>query len=228
MSTPVQLYQDGPRFFYKYQPINKYSLQNLVADQLWMSQVTSFNDPFEFKYDIINENKLTIQKQKNIKTFLECGVTCLATHPELTKNPDQDDRSFFPDNMLMWSHYSENLFGFCLGLRKKAVIFKVNYTNIFPSIDPDSKLELLAQFFIAMHTKQKCWEYENEYRALNLGIRNAGAPCKDSYELERIYFGLRTTAGDEALIRNILNDREITFYKAKLNKQNFRIEFDEA
>jgi hypothetical protein len=228
MAKPLQIDQDGPRFFYKYQAINKYSLQNLVFDQLWVSQVTSFNDPFEFKFDLLNEQRLTPQQQRNIKEFLQSGVICLATHPELTKNPDQGDSEFYPDNMLMWSHYTDNHFGFCLGLRKKAIIYEVNYSDTFPSIDPDSNLDLYAQFFIAMHTKQKCWEYENEYRAINLHLRNTGQPCKNSYELERIYFGLRTTPGDEALIRNILNDRDITFYKARLNKQNFRIEFDEV
>ncbi len=228
MREPIRLYQDGPRFFYKYQKINKYTLQNLVSDELWMSQVTSFNDPFEFKYHLVNYELITPQQEEFIKEFLECGVTCLAAHPELTINPDQEDVKYFPDNMLMWSHYSENHFGFCMGLRKKVLIYKVNYTDTFPIVDTNSNIPIEAQIFVAMHTKQKCWEYENEYRALNLNIRNAGARCKDSFELERIYFGLRTTKGDEDLIRNILNDREIVYYKARLNKEYFRIEFIEV
>lgn len=228
MKEPLKFYQEGPKFFYKYQKVTKYTLQNLVADQLWMSQVTNFNDPFEFKYHLLNSQILTKEEQNNIFEFLGCGVICLASHPELTKNPNQEDSMFYPDNMLMWSHYSDNHYGFCLDLRKKAIIYKVNYSDLFPTVDPDHQSPLIAQFILAMHTKQKCWEYENEYRALNLNLRNAGLPCKNSYELERIYFGLRTPKGDEDLVRNILNDRDIIYFRAKLNEKFYKIEFDKV
>jgi len=228
MSDPIKMVNPGPRFFYKYQQVNKYMLQNLAKNQLWMSKVTSFNDPFEFNYKLKNEELLNEEQQKNIADFLECGVICLAAHPELVRDPDQDDQLLFPDNMLMWSHYADNHYGICFGLRKKVIITKVHYTDSFPIVDPTNKLPVEAQLYMAMHTKQECWEYEQEYRALNLEIRNSGLNLQDSYPIERIYFGLRTPDDEKELIKNILSDRNIEFYQASLLNDNFIMKFDKV
>lgn len=184
--APTQLAQIGPKLFFKYQQINKYTLQNLVDNQLWMSQISAFNDPFEFQYHILQDEPLSNEQKDNFEMMEQCGVVCLSTHPKLKANPDLDDNQIHPDNMLMWSHYANNHYGFCLGLRKKAIIYAVKYSDEFPIIDLESELQLEIQLFVALHTKQNCWSYENEYRMLNTGIQNDGIPCEDTFEIEYV------------------------------------------
>jgi len=225
---PVQLKQDGPRFFFKYQGINKYTLQNLAENQLWMSQLKVFNDPFEGKYSIKDNLSLSKEQKEQLELISESGVICLTTHETLIQDPNYDDNLIFPENMLMWAHYANNHYGMCLGLRKKAIIYKVIYDDQFPEMDLNNeKIPLALQAFKIIHTKHKCWAYENEYRAMNVMIKNGGLPCENSYEIERIYFGMRTPESEINLVKNIVNDRDIKFYKAELNPCSFLINFNQ-
>lgn len=75
------------------------------------------------------------------------------------------------DSILMWSHYSENHKGFCIGYNRKKIeesnIFGsaggVKYSETYPSIDPNNN-EPLKELIIKTHTKAHEWHYEKEYR----------------------------------------------------------------
>lgn len=225
-TPPSMLKQEGPKFFFKYLPISTYSLQNLDQEQLWLTQIKSFNDPFEFKFIKRNEELLTKEENETIQMFLDSGVLCLSTHDDLIINPNQTDQNIFPDNMLMWSHYAEQHYGFCLGLRKESIIYPVKYDDEFPIVDPELDLNIYIQTFVAMHTKQKCWSYENEYRAINTEIKHGGKGYKDFFDLERIYFGLRTPKGEINVVKNILRGRNIEYYQAKLEGTKYKLIFE--
>ena len=75
------------------------------------------------------------------------------------------------DNILMWSHYSNNHKGFCVGfweekLRNSELFGKggpVRYSEDFPVLDP-FKEDFIDYSFTETHTKAKDWAYEMEYR----------------------------------------------------------------
>jgi len=193
-----------------------------------MSQLKVFNDPFEGKYKLKDDLIPSTEQKERIELISKSGVVCLATHPSLIVDPSIDDTNIHPDNILMWSHYSDNHYGICLGLRKNAIIYKVNYAKEFPELDlNEEKLPLELQAFFILHRKHKSWAYENEYRAINADIQNGPLSCGRSYEIERIYFGLRTSKGEIDLIKNIASGRNINFYQAKLKSNNFDFEFIE-
>lgn len=225
--TTKKIRQDGPALFFKYQPITKYTLLNLDKDQLWVSPPGAFNDPFEFKYQLKNGEFMEESEYKDLISGIHYwGIVCLATHPKLVENWSIDDADLHPDNMLMWSHYADHHKGIALGLRKQAIIYSVNYSDQFPIIDLlDKKIPVEHQFVRALHTKQTCWEYENEARAIFIDRHSYGIPCEKSYSVERIYFGLRINESDISLIRNITSGRNIRYYKGYLAENRFEIKF---
>lgn len=86
------------------------------------------------------------------------------------------------DNILMWSHYSNNHKGFCVGFyeekfREPPIFGKgglVSYSkqvpDIIPDLNPDSQLteERVRTSFTETHVKAEDWSYEQEYRLTKL------------------------------------------------------------
>lgn len=79
------------------------------------------------------------------------------------------------DSILMWTHYSQNHSGFCIGIDDQILINlgifgswgKVHYEVDFPKIDPlspDSPETIIRQ----SHSKAQEWQYEKEYRFVKL------------------------------------------------------------
>lgn len=227
----MEFVNPGPTLFYKYQPINTYSLQNLSEDQLWISKPSAFNDPFEFKFEL--KNPRNINKHQSYNDFLSemknFGVICLSTHPSIASDFEIDDSNIHPENMLMWSHYANDHYGFVLGLRKNNDIQKVRYSNDFPIIEIDKpETTTIRQMLNAMYTKQKCWEYEHEYRIINTTQNSCGIPCRGFFEVERIYFGFRTSKSEKHLIKKITSGRGLKYYDTVLAKNRFQLHFEEV
>lgn len=226
--TIAELIDEGPRLYFKYQSVNKYTLQNLANNYLWLSKLSDFNDPFEGSYRFKGNKIPSKDQQERIDTVSNFGVICLAVSPELSKNPHIIDTQIHPNNMLMWSHYSNSHFGFCLGLRNKFLTYKVNYTIAFPSIDLSKSLSSIeVQMFSALHTKNPCWSYENEYRILNTNANNTPFNYQHYFDLERIYFGLRTPKGEIDLIKKITQGQNIKYFKTRLESNKFQMTFEE-
>ncbi len=90
------------------------------------------------------------------------------------------------DNILMWTHYSNNHKGFCAGFYKKKLTdlaeienFKagpVRYKKTFPKIDPLDN-DRIKNGFLETHIKAVDWRYEKEYRLFKLFYPNE--PTKD-------------------------------------------------
>jgi len=91
-----------------------------------------------------------------------------------TKNP-----------ILLWSHYSDNHRGFCIGydqhklfevlkskyntLQKVYYDVDVIYSEEYPIIIPKDGIDPQEYVTVPLSTKAKFWEYENEKRILLLG-----------------------------------------------------------
>lgn len=79
------------------------------------------------------------------------------------------------DSVLMWSHYSNNHKGFCVGFDKNKIINSgfvgsagsVIYKDDYPTVDPISP-NLVNELFSKSHIKAKEWHYEEEFRVTNL------------------------------------------------------------
>lgn len=175
-----------PKYLFKYYRNNNFALEGLQNNSIYFAPIRSFNDPFEntFRIDssfssvghyklmdgrkIKNEKQhkklmneiLTTYKTQSLSKF---GIACF---------------SILPTNYLMWSHYSENHKGFCLGFdtTQDMSFFKeaekVSYCEMLPNVD-FNKDELSSQFVEIIYSKSLEWNYEQEYRIVsgNFGSR---------------------------------------------------------
>jgi Protein of unknown function (DUF2971) len=96
------------------------------------------------------------------------------------------------DNILMWSHYAKCHEGICIGFNMNhlyyntgASIGKVNYLNDYPTFKPSEKDEAL--YIGQLLSKAKNWEYEEEFRFINLSGKNVFDI--DPMAIEQIIFG---------------------------------------
>lgn len=203
--------------FYRFQPISKYSIQNLTLKQNWASKVSNFNDPFEFSIGGIQKMNQdgtykTISSQQEkvrrniISSINEYGVISYsASHKDFNPHPEH--------NVLMWSHYGDSHKGFCLVFDVEKVPHKIRAVHYRDSL-PDLNYEEEENFLEILITKSTGWKYESEYREFNK-VGNIGVPFPG--ELVEVIFGCRTTIQDMNFLMNLcdnLYDHKIKFSRA--------------
>lgn len=201
---------------YKYHKINEF-LENLIKDKaIWHSPANSFNDPFEFK-NILVEN----EDRNDIKNWFNSSSTkldeaqlnqitdyWLERKTEMAKmlTEQMNEKlstggvscfSWRHDNLLMWSHYAENHKGVCLeyNIAYAPIFFKdllqVKYTDNYPNIDYVKHGSKAITEIIT--TKSTHWSYEEEYRSCK---RESGSHLFDIKSLRSIVFGCRTSESE--------------------------------
>lgn len=225
---------DGPHPtwpIYKYQPINGNTLGNLAQGKLWASPPSAFNDPFECRLQRADQSdslshlraqnpNLASQSDKELiqmaiaryeKEFAKLGIICF---------------SQLPDNILMWSHYTDHHRGICLGFADspatpiERAVYPVEYTDDYPALRFDRVWhgDGLARI---LHAKYSGWKYECELRTMNFdrtGLLDYPAP------LTTIIFGLRTTQSDQHLIRTVAAaETSISFMKVTLDPEQYKL-----
>lgn len=131
---------------------------------------------------ILKERKINpVLKKRELMIRLTSETQKMQEEFDSTKHEWTDKRygiiSFSErwDSILMWSHYSENHKGFCVGYDRKKIeesnLFGVagivNYDDNYPKIDPIAD-NLLKEILIESHTKASDWSYEKEYRLTKL------------------------------------------------------------
>lgn len=137
------------------------------------------------------------------------------------------------DSILMWSHYSNYHQGFCIGfneykLRNSRLFGKggnVIYTNDFPVFDP-----LISDFNASLFKplyKSKEWEYEQEYRMMNLYFDNKpNEPNRvivfDDEYIEEIILGLKASQETKKEIIGIAKVKKVPVFE--IEKVPFKFE----
>ena len=130
------------------------------------------------------------------------------------------------NSILMWSHYSENHKGYCVGLNedklKRSDLFGmggvVNYptSESFPRLDPlDGDL---TNAFGETHTKAADWNYEAEYRLVQMFMETPTTEQRlrkvpDDY-FEEIVIGLLTPEAHKKEIIELSKAKRIRIYQA--------------
>lgn len=201
------------RYIFKYQPINDYSKLNLRNKKLWASKPSVFNDPFELKYKQIGTNPQNDELHNLIEQSKHFKVACL---------------TYDPLNILMWSHYANKHTGICLGFYDETLTYAVHYTDDFPIIDFDEKIpnKRIMQFHKMLNCKARMWEYEQERRICLV----PGTPNELSYpgELFMVAFGINSQQKDIEEIKEIINDKNVIYYKCTMVDGHYLLDFDPA
>lgn len=224
-----------PEFLYKYRPVansdnitKEYSLINLFNNEATFSSRTNFNDLFDSKVNLIKpttreikelarqlDKKRRMQLQSLIDkgSFSPDGVRYLE-NVATTFNQEIDAYSFMSfssraDSNLMWSHYANSHYGFCIEFKGlKVSSNKVTYQSEIPSLKItdflkvdtgiDKGVSLGEKVLLALCTKLSEWQYESEYRHISkdkILTLSSGMPYRNvPYEpdwIESIIFGYR-------------------------------------
>jgi hypothetical protein len=225
------------RKLYKYQSINKFTISALKQKGLWASSPSSFNDPFEFRLKDIsigNDNDLKgIEEIRKMNLrFSDYSDFELA---EIAKVELQQKMNEFGvicfsesnDNMLMWSHYSDNHFGICLGFEfedtNETGVYKVKYEKSYPVLDFQNiwHIEGMAKIIL---TKSIDWAYESEWRLISTSCNEIK---KYPVKLTEVIFGCRISTENEKQIMEILNDDGLNYYYAELDDEKYQIKISE-
>lgn len=208
--------------FYRFQPINKLTLQNLNNQKNWVADPYEFNDPFEFSlYEEIMIDEygdyrfLNIEEKANAMKFKEAindyGVVCYSSNCY---------------NNLLWSHYADNHKGMCLvfnvSQKNEKDLLKVNYQENFPEVNLIDGLDSNDEIIKIVTTKSKEWEYEKEYRQVFL-FKNMLYEYPG--ELSEIIFGCRTPIEDIKMVASIAvnNNPKLIISKMHLDHSRYSL-----
>lgn len=208
--------------FYRFQSINKITLQNLTNQKNWVADPYEFNDPFEFSFHdniLIDKNgnfkNFSIAEKANVMKFKdsinEYGVICYSS-----------DYS----NNLLWAHYGDNHRGMCLVFdvpkEKENGLYKVNYQELFPDIDLTDDANSHEEIKTIVTTKSIEWKYENEYRQVFI-MKNMLQEFPG--ELVEIIFGCRTPYDDIKMVTNIALSKNpnIIISKMHINSSGYNL-----
>lgn len=139
------------------------------------------------------------------------------------------------DSILMWSHYANNHKGYCVGFDEKLLrysqlfdkIKRVEYSEEYPELNPlhrDKKSDELKYFVKSLE-----WEYEKEFRLLNLYLSGENSASDRKIQLQNnfikeIILGLNTPKEHKKEIISIAIEKNIDIWQIIKSDFQFKIE----
>lgn len=239
-------------YLYKYQQVNKYSLNALINRQLFFAKPCQFNDPFDAQLlpeDYINElgylgysdTDLYINNANSYvcNELNTCGIVSLSK----TCN-----------DILMWSHYADAHKGFCLGfendlqiyfkehewrIENKPIRYLSHNEHPYRAIHSDyiskkrfnsghgflDQMELSSSLLEAAITiKHFSWSYEQEVRIVS---DFCGPHYFDKEALDHVILGMKISREDEMIICSLLDNelwKHVRIFKAEKGKAMLSVE----
>lgn len=148
------------------------------------------------------------------------------------------------NNQLMWSHYANSYSGICIEYDFGTVngstgfVYPVKYSEQRPTVtlkdlgfgiteegkwgktkDSTDVMAILSYLL----TKNKCWEYENEWRIINFGQKDTPRFI-DMPNIKSITLGLNINIVCKHLLFDICKDKKIPCYNLVLNTETFALD----
>ncbi len=204
MDQKLQKYNFN-KMFYKYIKLDKYTIVDLINENLFFNDPKQFNDPFDcpiYRGD-------NYRNHKSLSNVLDkIRVTCFSS---------------YENSILMWSHYADSHKGICIGYiiddkycKENNVIFeKVKYKkHEFINKNPEEYEGLLEDSFLIKNNE---WCYENEYRMISYNMKKDKI---EAPEIKEIIFGINTTKEEVELVKKILCDKNEVLFKVVRDNKN--------
>lgn len=222
-----------PQYLYKYRVSdikkNPYFDSIITSNSMMFSAPTSFNDPFDCQL-----HPVTLPTLNDIYTFLSNQLpvgTPTATINNLAQNAFNNPTAFAqilenaiqfktkgvlclsqePDNILLWSHYSDNHYGVCLkfDILQDLDFFSIPlhciYDNNYPVYNHLTNSGEIVNMMIK--TKFKHWEYEKEIRIFK---QSHGLFNFKKEALTEVIFGCSTPQTEIDRIKKLCADNSYT------------------
>ncbi len=193
-------------------------------------------------------SELTDYKGKDIRKEIEKIHNTL--NPIIPKIKDIVNSQFAiscfstsPDNILMWSHYANKHKGFCVEYdfsKMKAqnillMLYPVIYSDKRPNVPmslfdldnlKDIKLsnnrEAIPDIIIALLTKSKIWDYENEWRIIATQTDLDEQKLKEDIAI-KIYYGANIADGDKKKLEKIVEEKGLKTQQYALDVDKFKL-----
>jgi hypothetical protein len=131
------------------------------------------------------------------------------------------------DNVLMWSHYSANHYGIALqfdfqqgNAEELLPIWKVDYQSVRPVIADMHVAIQERPLADTLATKADFWRYEKEWRVMKADKARTILPFDRSI-ITGIVLGAKCTTENEIMIRKVIGNSSIPFYRMHVSKRTF-------
>jgi hypothetical protein len=200
--------------FYRYQSINKLTLQNLTNQKNWVADPLEFNDPFEFS---LYDNYL-IDDYGKARHFSHIEYAIVMKYKDLINNYGVVCYTSNNNNTLLWSHYADHHKGMCLvfDLDKENMekLYKVKYQKNFAKINYTDDSNIMEEIKTLVTTKSIEWEYEKEYREIFI---EKNSLYKYPGKLVEIIFGCRAPFEDIKMVTNIATSKNPNIIISKMH-----------
>ncbi|TDP26846.1 DUF2971 domain-containing protein [Halanaerobium congolense] len=257
---------------YRYFDDEGHTLDMIKDGEIWLSSARNFNDPFDTAithnfdelYKPIAEEwaRSVVKREKPDLTNEEIKIYASKKLTEIRNNPDEYFKkakeriieiqynkfgicsfSESDNNILLWSHYTKNHAGVCIGFNTEVIfnyanqiaekeqelldLVKVKYSNEYPkySLFKSKLKEELSDIFNLLYTKSSDWSYEKEYRLIYWGKTNFGIEL-GSKAISEVILGCCITREHRENILNICTslDDSPSVYQAVKSDSSFSIE----
>jgi len=216
-----------PESVYRMRTVNRFLFDSLINSEMWFSNPTDFNDPFDCGIDMKIQNSTPQQFQSYFEKYLVKHFSS----EELAKiDKTQISRKQFEglinkvakrvtqrkgiacfmsncENLLMWAHYANSHKGVSLkfDILDDTEFFspmkKVIYEEEYPQYDYlTNKNDFVNQMFFV---KSEDWSYEEEVRVLK---SKSGNYKFNPNSLKEVIFGCKISDGDKRTLTKIINN----------------------
>lgn len=223
---------------YQFRRFSIYAIANLLNNEITLSSPKTMNDVFDSLiyqwlgspiYGASARHKKHLKPYK--QSFDDYRIACFC-------EDCTEKNQYAIQNNLMWSHYADEHQGFCVEYvfhsedfkrdefaeMTASRLFKMNYWD--PAIDgpidftrlqSDNTLTSATAFL----TKHKNWSYENEVRLLQYKPQDGALRVQyklcDRTKVSAIYFGYRCPEESIQIIKELLSESCIRFYKLEVD-----------
>ena len=148
------------------------------------------------------------------------------------------------DNQLMWSHYANSYSGICIEYDFTKIkefigfIYPVEYTDQRPtltlqdmgikafSLNTEEKIERsepdMMAIFSYLLAKNTCWEYEKEWRIINIGEPNTPIFI-DLPFIKSITFGINMDPICKHLLWDVCKNKDIECYQIVISAEKYEL-----
>lgn len=235
---------------FKYREINENTFKILSNHQVWFANPSTFNDPFdcnirvdmaddsskiknyynkynkEYKFD--NNDNWILLKKSNFKDISLGNKLVMDSVKRMVSKVGILSLSSKNDNILMWSHYSNDHKGICLefdllkGKEAFRPIKKMKYKDEYGVLRYlDNPNRVIEEIFLSKSIE---WKYEDELRVIS---NKVGLKSYNKDALSAIYFGCKTEEKDIDKIIKIVNDNfpedQVQFYRMILDDRRYNL-----
>ena len=213
------------KIFYRFRPLNQYTLEAFILNNFFVADPETFNDPFDTLL-LRQEEEEKIKFPETLKKFNDnIRIASLASRQ------DKDKEKCPLENILLWSYYAQDHKGIAIGYKfnsekfnqHKAFLKNVHYRK---ELIQNNWNNLFEEAYLA---KFENWRHEQEWRFVYLKEDDDEDPVlldmtDWGIEIAEIIFGWKCPPSQREMIYQLFKQKNLDkmpdFYKMERTDNN--------